>query len=181
MLRRRALRRRLAIAERVNIPGWLDPDATAQVLRRSDVLVLPTFIENLPMIILEGFARGVPVITTLVAAITEVVEHERNGLPVPVGDIEALAQALRRSIDDPDLRLRLGRTARDDHTRAYDIRGYAARLVIYGATWPPTKAAAVRVTGLQDTAAWKVRSKPLPGMTSPCAPAGDSGLNRGSF
>ena len=105
--------RRLAIAERVNIPGWLDSDATAQVLRRSDVLVLPTFIENLPMIILEGFACGVPVITTPVAAITEVVEHERNGLLVPVGDIEALAEALRRLIDDPDLRLRLGRTARD--------------------------------------------------------------------
>jgi glycosyltransferase involved in cell wall biosynthesis len=125
----RASARRLGIADRVNIPGWLDPDATAQVLHRTDILVLPTFIENLPMIILEGFACGVPIITTPVSAITEVVDHERNGLLVPVGDIEALADAMRRLIEDPDLRLRLGRAAREDHARAYDIRGYAARLV----------------------------------------------------
>lgn len=125
----RASARRLGIAERVDIPGWLDGEATAEVLRRSDVVVLPTFIENLPMIILEAFASGVPVITTPVAAITEVLDHERNGLLVPVGDIDALTDALRRLIDDEDLRLRLGRAARADHARAYDIRGYAARLV----------------------------------------------------
>jgi glycosyltransferase involved in cell wall biosynthesis len=125
----RASARRLGIAERVDIPGWLDAEATAQVLRRSDIVALPTFIENLPMLILEAFACGVPVITTPVAAITEVVDHERNGLLVPVGDIEALVSALRRLIEDQDLRLRLGRAARADHARAYDIRGYAARLV----------------------------------------------------
>jgi glycosyltransferase involved in cell wall biosynthesis len=125
----RACAQRLGLAERVEIPGWLDAEATARVLRRSDILVLPTFIENLPMIILEAFACGIPVITTPVAAITEVVEHERNGLLVPVGDIGALADALRRLIDDRELRQRLGRTARADHARAYDIRDYVARLV----------------------------------------------------
>jgi glycosyltransferase involved in cell wall biosynthesis len=82
------------------------------------------------MIILEAFACGVPVVTTPVAAITEVVDHERNGLLVPVGDIDALAAALGRLIEDADLRQRLGRAARQDHTRAYDIRDYAARLVV---------------------------------------------------
>jgi glycosyltransferase involved in cell wall biosynthesis len=125
----RASARRLGIADRVTIPGWLDSEATAEVLRRSDILVLPTFIENLPMIILEAFAHGVPVITTPVAAITEVLDHERNGLLVPVGDIDALVSALRRLVEDPALRGRLGRAAREDHARAYDIRGYAARLV----------------------------------------------------
>jgi glycosyltransferase involved in cell wall biosynthesis len=125
----RASARRLGIEDKVEIPGWLDSEATAQVLRRSDVLVLPTFIENLPMTILEAFACGIPVVTTPVAAITEAVEHERNGLLVPVGDIDALTDALRRLIEDPDLRGRLGRAAREDHARAYDIRGYVARLV----------------------------------------------------
>lgn len=125
----RASARRLGIADKVDIPGWLDSEATTEVLRRSDVLVLPTFIENLPMTILEAFAYGVPVITTPVAAITEAVEHERNGLLVPVGDIDALTDALRRLIEDPELRRRLGRAAREDHTRAYDIRGYVSRLV----------------------------------------------------
>jgi glycosyltransferase involved in cell wall biosynthesis len=125
----RASARRLGIADAVDIPGWLDAEATAQVLRRSDIIVLPTFIENLPMIILEAFACGVPVITTPVAAITEVLDHERNGLLVPVGDINALVDAIRRLIDDEDLRHRLGKAARTDHAQAYDIRDYAARLV----------------------------------------------------
>jgi glycosyltransferase involved in cell wall biosynthesis len=125
----RASARRLGIADRVDIPGWLDSEETAEVLRQSDVLVLPTFIENLPMTILEAFACGVPVITTPVAAITEAVEHERNGLLVPVGDIEALTDAMRRLIEDPGLRRRLCRKAREDHARAYDIRGYVTKLV----------------------------------------------------
>jgi len=125
----RASARRLGIADKVEIPGWLDSEATAEVLRRSDILVLPTFIENLPMTILEAFACGVPVVTTPVAAITEVVDHGRNGLLVPVGDIGALTEALRQLIEDPDLRRRLGRAAREDHARAYDIRGYVTRLV----------------------------------------------------
>ncbi len=125
----RACAQKLGLADRINIPGWLDPEAAAQTLRRSDILVLPTFIENLPMIIPEAFACGIPVITSPVAAITEMIDHERNGLLVPVGDIEALTDALRRLIENPDLRQRLGRAAQEDHARAYDIRGYATRLV----------------------------------------------------
>jgi glycosyltransferase involved in cell wall biosynthesis len=125
----RAAASRLGIADRVSIVGWLDADATTEVLRQSDVVVLPTFIENLPMVLLEAFAHGVPVITTPVAAITEVVVDERNGLLVPVGDISALVTALSRLIADSELRQRLGRAAREDHARAYDIRDYAARMV----------------------------------------------------
>jgi glycosyltransferase involved in cell wall biosynthesis len=50
-------------------------------------------------------------------------------LLVPVGDIEALTDAMRRLIEDPGLRRRLGRKAREDHARAYDIRGYVTKLV----------------------------------------------------
>jgi len=99
-----------------------------------------------------------PIITTPVAAITEVVEHERNGLLVPVGDIDALADAMRRLIEDADLRLRLGRAAREDHARAYDIRGYAARLVklwrevATNRKWSPSESQGIaRYRGLEGT------------------------------
>lgn len=121
--------RDLGLADRIHVPGWLDSDATTQLMCRSDIVVLPTFIENLPMIIPEAFAQGVPVITTPVAAITEVVRHERNGLLIPCGDIDALAQGLGRLISDPALRERLGHQARADHAQAYRIDHYAKRLV----------------------------------------------------
>lgn len=125
----RAQARSFLLADRIAIPGWLDPAAIAELMRRTDIIVLPTFIENLPMIIPEAFAYGIPVITTPVAAITEAVEHERNGLLVPVGDIDALTDALRRLIEDGDLRRRLGQEARADHARRFEIRDYATRLV----------------------------------------------------
>ena len=78
---------------------------------------------------MQAMACGLPVVTTPVAAITEAVEHERNGLLVPVGDIAALTEALRRLIEDGDLRRRLGRAAREDHARGYEIQGHVAQLV----------------------------------------------------
>jgi glycosyltransferase involved in cell wall biosynthesis len=124
----RTLALQLGIAERVEFPGWLDASATRSLLCHTDILALPSFSEGLPMAILEGFACGVAVIATPVGAIPEVIDHERNGLIVPVGDVEALADALGRLIDDGDLRLRLGKAARRDHTERYEVNGYICRL-----------------------------------------------------
>src|SRR5262249_38331946 len=60
----RAQVRDLGIDDRVEIPGWLDSAAADELLRRTDILVLPSFSENLPMVILEAFAHGVPVVST---------------------------------------------------------------------------------------------------------------------
>ena len=124
----RAQAQRLGIADRVDIPGWLDATGVDNVLRRTDILVLASFAENLPMAILEGFAYGLAVIATPVGAIPEVIEHERNGLIVPTGDVDALAAAIQRLIDDPTLRQRLGAAAQRDHADHYDINVYVPRL-----------------------------------------------------
>jgi glycosyltransferase involved in cell wall biosynthesis len=118
----------LGIADRVDIPGWLDSAAANELLCRTDVLVLPSFAENLPMVILEAFAHGVPVVSTPVGAISEVVESDRNGLLVPVGDIAALAAALERLIGDSDFRRTLGQAAQRRHAERYDSTPYVRRL-----------------------------------------------------
>jgi glycosyltransferase involved in cell wall biosynthesis len=121
--------RQLGIADRVDVPGWLDPSATAALLQRTGIFVLPSFIENLPMVIIEAFAFGLAVIATPVGAVPEVIGHNRNGLLVPAGDVDALASALSRLLDDEGLRLRLGETARRDHAERYEINAYATRLL----------------------------------------------------
>lgn len=123
------------IADNVEIPGWLGSSDTERLLRRSDILVLPSFSENLPMVILEAFAHGVAVISTPVGAVPEVIDHERNGLLVPVGDVAALSTAMERLISDRDLRKRLGSAARSDHAKRYEIGPYVTRLV---AVWHQT-------------------------------------------
>ena len=120
--------RRLGIVDRVVLPGWLDPSETAALLQRTDILALPSFVENLPMVIIEAFAYGVAVVATPVGAVPEVIAHERNGLLVPVGDAEALAKALGRLLENGALRRSLGDAARRDHAERYEIDIYITRL-----------------------------------------------------
>ncbi len=119
---------KLDIGDKVTVPGWLDTSESHNVLSNSDILVLPSFSENLPMVILEGLAYGIPVVSTPVGAIQEVIKHERNGLIVPVGDIQALADALSRLIDDSKLRFCLGEQGQRDHQESYEIGPYIERL-----------------------------------------------------
>jgi glycosyltransferase involved in cell wall biosynthesis len=112
---------KLGIADRVDVPGLLDASEVGPVLCRTDIFVLPSFAENLPMSIVEAHAYGMPVIATPVGAVTEVVVHERNGLIVPTGNVNAHASALLRLIEDEELWRRLGAAAQGDHAERYEI------------------------------------------------------------
>lgn len=119
---------KLGLSDRVHVPGWLDVAARDKALGEADILVLPSFAENLPMVIVEAFSRGLAVVSTPVGAIPEVVEDGRNGLLTAAGDVDALANALSRLIDDPDLRSRLGRAAQSDHAAHFSFDAYVERL-----------------------------------------------------
>jgi glycosyltransferase involved in cell wall biosynthesis len=120
------------LAGRVAVPGWLDAESRNRLLEKTDVLVLPSRAENLPMVLLEAFAHGIATVMTPVGAIPEVVEGGRNGLLVEPGNVEAIAGALARLIADRELRLRLGREAARDHAARFEIGQYLARLA---GTW----------------------------------------------
>lgn len=77
-----------------------------------DVLVLPTYREGFPNVLLEAGAMGLPVVATRASGCVDAVVDESTGLLVPVGDAAALARALGRYLDDPGLRERHGRAGR---------------------------------------------------------------------
>lgn len=77
------------------IVGWADFDKKLELLKKSSVLVLPSYNEGLPMAILEGMACGKAIISTTVGAIPEVVKEE-NGILIEPGDTEKLSEALIR-------------------------------------------------------------------------------------
>ena len=98
----------------------------------SDVVVLPSvptrdFREPWGLVVNEAFNQGVPVIATdAVGAVAGgLVRHERTGLVVPAGDVDALAAALRRMHGEPALRARLGAAAREA-VKAYTHDAWAA-------------------------------------------------------
>jgi glycosyltransferase involved in cell wall biosynthesis len=91
--------------------GWRDdvPD----LLNASDLMVLPSLSEGLPLSILEAFAIEKPVVATNVGAVSEVVLNERNGLLVPPRDSTRLAEAISRLIRNSDLMLKMGKHGKD--------------------------------------------------------------------
>ena len=85
---------RLGLTQAVEITGWVDADRVKAELERATALVQPSFIEGLPVVIMEAMARGRPVISTYVSGIPELVLPGLTGWLVPAGDTTALGAAM---------------------------------------------------------------------------------------
>ncbi len=95
------------------IEWWGKRDDMAEVLNQADIVCLPSYREGLPKVLIEAAACGRPIVATDVPGCREIVEHEQNGLLVPVRDPQALARALKRLIEDESLRLKMGHRGRE--------------------------------------------------------------------
>lgn len=102
---------RLGLDEHVMLAGPAFGAEKYRWLAEADCFALPSHAEGLPISLLEAMAARLPVVVTPVGGIPSVIEDEVNGLMVPVGDGTALARALRRLIEDAELRARLGEAA----------------------------------------------------------------------
>lgn len=94
---------RLGLGDRVEYVGWVTGDMKDRLLRQSDVMILPSYNEGLPISILEAMAYGKGVISTPVGGIPEVIADGVNGLLVAPGDTAAIAAAMKAYIDNKSL------------------------------------------------------------------------------
>ena len=113
----------------VTIVGWASGDRVREELVRARALVLPSFAEGLPVVLMESLALGRPVITTWVAGIPELAEHGVNGWLVPPGSVEALADAMEQALKLPvETLTRMGLDGRSKVRRNHDAAKEAAKL-----------------------------------------------------
>jgi len=119
----------LKLTDRVQIPGWVDGATVAHLLAGADIFVLPSHNEGLPVAILEAMAAGLPVVTTPVGAIPELVIAQETGLLVPAGSAEALAAALAELVRNREMRLRFGKNARERIEQQFRIEVIGERFV----------------------------------------------------
>lgn len=98
----------------IELLGWCDEADVLRHLDSSIALVLPSFAEGLPVVLMEALARGRPVVTTRIAGIPELVQHGRNGWLVTPGDATELADAMTAALalTEPDW-LGMGEEGRD--------------------------------------------------------------------
>jgi glycosyltransferase involved in cell wall biosynthesis len=123
----RAAALRLGLQEILEVRNWIEADERDQLLACSDVFVLPSYYEGLPMSLLEAMAWGLAPICTPIGSIPEYIEDGVNGLLVRPGDVEELAEKIERVVLDGNLRAQLGRRARAT-VEPLDIDVYAQRV-----------------------------------------------------
>ncbi|MGO4406414.1 glycosyltransferase [Bosea sp. RAF48] len=121
--------RELGLEQQVVLAGWMSNAQVRAAIREARALVLPSFAEGLPVVLMEALALGRPVITTYVAGIPELVTDQACGWLVPAGNIDQLAGAIRQCLDTPDTVVKaMGATGRKRVLEQHDIVQECRRL-----------------------------------------------------
>jgi glycosyltransferase involved in cell wall biosynthesis len=124
-----ALALRYNLKGRVRITGWISGERVRHEILAAHALVLPSFAEGLPVVIMEAMALRRPVISTFVAGIPELVQPGEHGWLVPAGDVKALVHAMHGCLDAPSCTLtRMGEAAHKRVLARHSVDTQAARL-----------------------------------------------------
>lgn len=110
----------LGLGDSVDLLGRLDETQVRDELRRSDLFVLASLSEGISNAALEGMSCGLPVVSTNVGGMAEVIRDGVEGRLVPPRDPEAMAEVIYQLSGDRELRLRMGAAARDRVVRQFD-------------------------------------------------------------
>lgn len=122
------------MSDRITITGWQSGDQIRDHLECARAMVLPSFAEGLPVVIMEALARKRPVITTYIAGIPELVTPECGWL-VPAGHVDALADAMRQAVlAEPDMLAAMGESGRSRVAQMHNIQSIAGQLAQYFAS-----------------------------------------------
>ena len=120
---------RLGLQTHVEITGWASNSEVQQHILASQVMVLPSFAEGLPVAIMEALALSRPVITTYVAGIPELVQTDICGWLVPPGSVEALATAMHTALQSPVEKLeQMGRAGAERVAQRHNAAVEASKL-----------------------------------------------------
>lgn len=113
----------------ITITGWISSEQVREQILSSRALILPSFAEGLPVVIMEAMALQRPVISTYVAGIPELVVPGENGWLVAAGDVEKLSDIMLEVLHTPGADLeRLGRNARNGVLENHNIDTEAGKL-----------------------------------------------------
>jgi glycosyltransferase involved in cell wall biosynthesis len=113
--------------EQIRVLSWVDSAERERLLSESDVFVLPSYNEGVPMALLEAMAAGLPAIVTPVGGIPDVLRHGVEGLMVEPSRVADLCAAMARFVTQDAERIASGRRAHE-RARSFDVHAYARNL-----------------------------------------------------
>jgi glycosyltransferase involved in cell wall biosynthesis len=117
------------LGDMITITGWIDGEEVRRQLFAARAIVVPSFLEGLPVVIMEAMAASRPVLTTWVAGIPELVRQGQEGILFPPGSVDAIVNALRECLDLPEDRLlAMGQSGRRRVMERHSARVGAERM-----------------------------------------------------
>jgi glycosyltransferase involved in cell wall biosynthesis len=120
----------LGLSGHVRITGWIDAASVRTEILAARALVLPSFAEGLPVVLMEALALARPVLSTYVAGIPELVRSGEAGWLFPAGDVESLAVAMRECLAASPTDLdKMGATGRRRVLERHSVDTEAAKLM----------------------------------------------------
>lgn len=119
---------RLGIATNVEFLGSLEGEELTRTYASADLLVVPSWTEAFPLVIPEGMAAGLPIVTSAVGAIPDFVSDGEDGFLVPPRDPAALAEGIGRLLRDDSLRLRIAAHVRERAVSEFAVECGARRV-----------------------------------------------------
>jgi glycosyltransferase involved in cell wall biosynthesis len=120
----------LGLQDRVFLLGWVDRKNMWRYLQQSTVFVLPSLSEGTPRVILEAMMCGLPIVATRVGGIPEMITDGVNGILVPPRNEKALAEAVRRVLNDSDFQRNASMTNRQA-VKKFEVRVIGSKVYDY--------------------------------------------------
>lgn len=117
------------ISDRISHVGWIDGKQKERVMKNSCISVLPSYNEGLPMSILESMAYGIPCISTNIASIPEVIKDGENGYLIEPGDIESLANRIKKLILDYQKRKEFDKASFELVNEEFSLKAHISKLI----------------------------------------------------
>lgn len=126
---------KINLEDSVELPGLMTSDEVLRTLFSSDLFVLPSVEaingdrDGIPVSLMEAMGMGIPSISTSISGIPELIENNLNGLLVPPGNSEALADAMEKILLDPSLADKLAENARRTISKGFSLQRYVDQLL----------------------------------------------------
>ncbi len=116
------------LTEQIVFEGAINQDRILDFYNSADVFTIASFAEGLPVVLMEAMAMEISCITTHITGIPELITSGKDGILVAASDIEALAEAIALLMDNPNLRLQIGKTGRQRVLKDYELQRNTERL-----------------------------------------------------
>ncbi|MDY6896697.1 MAG: glycosyltransferase [Cyanobacteriota bacterium] len=119
---------KLGLSQNVDFVGYKSQTEVRKYFHKTDIFVMSSFAEGIPVVLMEAMAAAVPVVATQIAGISELVEDGINGYLVPPGDSHLLTVRIEQLLKDCELRAKFGTAGRTKVEKDFNIQHEAARL-----------------------------------------------------